>query len=61
MTEFLTSYAGVIALIAIVAAATSALLLVESTSNLRRWEAWAEELEDENDRLRNRLRGAGAS
>lgn len=55
MSEFLTSYAGVIALVCLASTVVAGLLLADANDRADRWQTWAEELEDENDRLRARL------
>lgn len=56
MAEFLTSYAGVIAIIAVLVAAALGALLADALDRADRWQAWAEDLEAENDRLRANAR-----
>lgn len=63
MTDWLTSYAGVIAIAAVVVAVVACALLAEANHRLDqvetqrdRWRRYANGLERENDDLRDRVR-----
>ena len=60
MTEFLTSYAGLIAVVSLIIGAVACLFAADANGRADGWQAWAEQLEAENAHLRGRHPGVVA-